>query len=486
MKCDWVGERSYGQEHYAKCHATVTPFWCKTCDYRAASERQIAVHQKQKKHVRKTKDNQEVIAYTPGVKMSMWLKELSAEESKVEWRHRGQTPTPESSSPSTLAISSVPDPDPAPPQTTAPVSQAEVAEATDILDKINQRIDSERQAIATLKKKQERQQDPPKPKRKGDDLEGKKATKQPRGSSPCHSVVSSLSVSSTASEGSMVVEAPVPVPTTHSPEPKEEDFVPDYDEGASRQSEAAKSDVKKLVQLAVKEVNHELLQSLVERPSVVATSVMAVTHQLIANNHLLTDVATRLKEAQPGPDTQMSVQLKHVLGDVHAELKQLNRGRVEVNRSSAALTSAVREMSSVLRSFMTTMQTAMTAMNAGVQAILGAKTPGSPPVSEFEFDIMKMAGEHDVDWTKMQNDKVRTHTQRCPDYPFFDTPGDRAKPSASECVRGHCGRESREHDRRSPRKALFTASRPVGQHQLSHQRYRDSVRRSVDRVLQRK
>ena len=377
MKCDWVGERSYGQQHYAKCHATVTPFWCKTCDYRVASERQIAMHQKQKKHVTKTKDNQEEIAYTPGVRMSTWLRELSAEESKAEWRCRGHTPTPESSSSSTLAIDSVPDPDPAPPQTIAPVSQAEVAEASDILEKINQRIDSERQAIANLKKKkQERRPDPPKPKRKGDDLEGEKTTKQPRGSSLCGSGVSSLSVSSKASEGSMVVEAPVQVPTTHCPEPREEDFIPDYEEGTSRQSEAAKSDVKKLVQLAVKEVAHDLHQSLVERPSVVATSVMAVTHQLIANNHLLTDVDTRLKEAQPGPDTQMSVQLKHVLGDVHAELKQLNRSRVAVNRSSAELTSAVREMSSVLRSFTTTLQTSMTAMNAGVQAILGAKTPG--------------------------------------------------------------------------------------------------------------
>ena len=106
----------------------------------------------------------------------------------------------------------------------------------------------------------------------------------------------------------------------------------------------------------------------------------------------------------------------------------------------------------------------MTAMNASVQAILGAKTPGSPQVSEFEFDIMKMAGEHDVDWTKLQNDKVRTHTQRRPDYPFFDAPGDWAKQSASgplERARGHYGKESREHDRHSPRKALFMAPRPV-------------------------
>ena len=63
-------------------------------------------------------------------------------------------------------------------------------------------------------------------------------------------------------------------------------------------------------------------------------------------------------------------------------------------------------------------------------------------MSEFEFDIMKMAGEHDVDWTKLQDDKVWTHTQRHPDYPFFDAPGDRAKPSASgqsERARGHYG-----------------------------------------------
>ena len=184
MKCDWVGERSYGQEHYAKCHATVTPFWCKTCDYRAASERHIAVHQKQKKHVRRTKDNQEVIAYMPGVKMSTWLKELSAEESKVEWRHRGHTPTPELSSSSTLTMTASPTQIQHPPQIIAPVSQAEVAEATDILDKINQQIDSERQAIATLKKKQERRKTHPSPRGKVTTSRGRRLPSSHVGAAP--------------------------------------------------------------------------------------------------------------------------------------------------------------------------------------------------------------------------------------------------------------------------------------------------------------
>ena len=117
----------------------------------------------------------------------------------------GAHPNSRVSSSPTLAIDSVPDPDPAPPQTIAPVSQAEVAEAADILEKINQRINSERQAIANLKKKkQEHRPDPPimptefqgeathpskKPKMKSDDLEREKTTKQPRGSSPCRSDV---------------------------------------------------------------------------------------------------------------------------------------------------------------------------------------------------------------------------------------------------------------------------------------------------------
>ena len=246
-KCDWTGERAYGQEHYAKVHATQMPFICRPCNYRAATEKQITSHQQQKRHAKKAGGNNEIV-YTAGVNMGQWLRELSPEQSRLIWKERGTTPTPTvvaseppvtsaptvstkpvkmTSTPTTPAelVELTPAPTaPAKQDQTAPV--AEVLQATQVLDAINVRIE-ERQAIATLKQSAQPNRGV---KRRNDEQKEDGSMKQQKGG-PCPSQFSGLSCSSrsSSSEDDLAPQKS-PAPSREELSQDEADFVPDYDE----------------------------------------------------------------------------------------------------------------------------------------------------------------------------------------------------------------------------------------------------------------
>ena len=333
--------------------------------------------------------------------------------------------------------------------------------------------------------------------------------KQQKGG-PCPSQFSGLSCSSrsSSSEDDLAPQKS-PAPSREELTQDEADFVPDYDEtlGLTDTKDRA---LERIVKTTVNGIQTHLLHSLVERPSAVATSVMSMTHQLVSTNHLLTDVGTKLKNlCQPKTPQPNLVQLNHLMGDICAELQQLDRNRVEANRNGAAFTSAVRDLTAVLRAHNTTVQMSMDALNTGVQAALSPKpvpltTPAGAATPGFEFDVMKMAGEYDVNWSVLQQNKVDTHAQRRPEYPHFDAPTDRAnreppKPVAIQPLAGvssllapasrHHGHQEEARDKtrheRSPRKTQFTTPKPrrtTG----CHRHYCDAVRRSVDRIIRRK
>ena len=99
-----------------------------------------------------------------------------------------------------------------------------------------------------------------------------------------------------------------------------------------------------------------IIHDLLERPSAVAASVMSLAKARIATNQQLGWVVAQLQALEAKrEDAAQQAQMKTLLGNLNKELPTIN----EDNRSTAALTTAVKELTGEVRGMSTYLYASM-------------------------------------------------------------------------------------------------------------------------------
>ena len=194
-------------------------------------------------------------------------------------------------------------------------------------------------------------------------------------------------------------------------------FAPDYTEEPDGQAWEPAS------QGPVYSLTPEAIKFLVERPSQQATAIAAVSSQIIATNHCLTDIAAKINEEHKTQDPLLHtvlVQIKSLVADVRDELRTANKNAEEERELRKTTNIALRDLTSALRQQDATNRALQTAL--ATQGMLPGPSSTAPPAPAMDPSILKMAGEFDVDWAALQRDHETTKTQRRPEWPNFNTP----------------------------------------------------------------
>ena len=202
----------------------------------------------------------------------------------------------------------------------------------------------------------------------------------------------------------------------------EGNFAPDYTEEPDSQVREPTS------QGPVYSLTPEAVKFLVERPSQQATAIAAVSSQIIATNHCLTDIAAKINDEHKAQDPLLHtvlVQIKGLVADVRNELRTANKNAEEERELRKATNIALRDLTSALRQQDATNRALQTAL--ATQGMRPGPRSTAPPAPAMDPSILKMAGEFDVDWAALQWDQETTKTQRRPEWPNFDTPQDRSE-----------------------------------------------------------
>ena len=202
----------------------------------------------------------------------------------------------------------------------------------------------------------------------------------------------------------------------------EGNFAPDYTEEPDGQAREPAG------QGPVYSLTLEAIKFLVERPSQQATAIAAVSSQIIATNHCLTDIAAKINEEHKAQDPLLHtalVQIKGLVADVRDELRTANKNAEEERELRKTTNIALRDLTSALRQQDATNCALQTAL--ATQGMLPGPRSTAPPAPAMDPSILKMAGEFDVDWAALQRDHETTKTQRRPEWPNFDTPQDRSE-----------------------------------------------------------
>ena len=126
------------------------------------------------------------------------------------------------------------------------------------------------------------------------------------------------------------------------------------------------------------------------------------------------------------------------MDDVHRELQRINRQQNQMNQDAAAIAKAVRDNANANLAHSTMISASLDQLTAAALQ-LNQNISNSTPAPSLDPSILKMAGEYEVNWACLQEEKISAVERREPAYPHHDkvlkraAPAQRDRPAQEKC-----------------------------------------------------